>query len=109
MALDVMSRIKIERLLLFVPVSLEETKAHTEVQSEAVGNAPVILKVGLKQLVTVVIFDQVILLIPYLTIILWMLEEGFLTLKQKLVALAGLILLAAGMVEVVLRRNDARP
>src|SRR5262245_47032086 len=43
-------------------------------------------------------FDQVILLIPYLAIILWLLEEGFLSLKQKLVALAGLVLLAAGMV-----------
>ena len=43
-------------------------------------------------------YDQVVLMVPYLTIIVWLLEDGLLAPKQKWLALAGLVLIAAGMV-----------
>jgi hypothetical protein len=43
-------------------------------------------------------YDQLLLMVPYLTIIFWLLQSGQLTVKHKVVALAGLVLIAAGMV-----------
>jgi hypothetical protein len=43
-------------------------------------------------------YDQVLLMVPYLTIVLWLLDKEPLTHVQKTLALAGLTAIAAGMV-----------
>jgi hypothetical protein len=43
-------------------------------------------------------YDQLLLMVPYLTIILWLLEPGLLTARHKALAIAGLVVIAAGMV-----------
>src|ERR1700676_3216940 len=57
-----MGRIKVEGLLLCVPISLVQTEAHTKVQRQPVRNVPVVLEVRLKEFVAVVILDQMVLL-----------------------------------------------
>jgi hypothetical protein len=43
-------------------------------------------------------YDQVLLMVPYLTIVYWLLDKASLTPIQKALAVAGLIAIAAGMV-----------
>src|SRR5207248_1743582 len=51
-------------------------------------------------------FDQVVLLVPYLAVILWLVEKGYLSVAQRAVALGGLVLIAAGMVFLNVNRVE---
>ena len=62
LARDIMRGIEIESLLLFLPISLVATDADAQVEGQAVGNTPIILEIGFKQLVSVVVLEQMILL-----------------------------------------------
>lgn len=48
-------------------------------------------------------FDQTVMMLPYLTVVAWLVEPGALTSRQKAVVGTGLVLIGAGMVALNLR------